>query len=140
MSTSETTVDELDRMISLVQTPTGDAATRRLAAEYRAQLVARGAEAEDRIVALIEAGRAINLPALFDLLAAFGTPRAMQILLVRLIAGPEGVSHAALSALAAHPTPAARGALRSAAQRDDIDPGTRALVLRVLEKMGASQE
>jgi len=32
MSTSETTVDELDRMISLVQTPTGDAATRRLAA------------------------------------------------------------------------------------------------------------
>src|SRR5512139_2864284 len=101
-------MDDLERMISLVQTPTGDAATRRLAVQYRATLVGRGADAEDRIIARIESGRAVNLPALFDVLAAFGTARAAQTLFERLVAGPEGVSHAAAAALATHPTPHAR--------------------------------
>jgi hypothetical protein len=133
-------MDDLERMISLVQTPTGDDATRRLAAQYRATLVGRGADAEDRVIARIESGRAVNLPALFDVLAAFGTTRAAQALFERLIEGPEGVSQAAAAALATYPTPPARDALRRAAERDDIDPETRALVVRLREKLGTAHE
>jgi len=133
-------VDDLDRMISLVQTPSGDAPTRRLVAQYRASLVARGAEAEDRLIALIESGRAVNPPALFDVLAAFGTERAAQTLFDRLIAGPDGVSHAAVAALAAYPTPHARAAMQRASQRSDLDGSTRTLVARVLEQMGRPHE
>jgi hypothetical protein len=119
-------MDEIDRMISLVQTPTGDAATRRLAVQYREAIVAHGSKAEDRIVALITTNRVINPPALYDVLAAFGTPRAAQVLYDRFIAGPEGVSHAAATALAGHPTVHSRAALARAAKNERLDPALRA--------------
>ena len=133
-------MDDLERMISLIQTPTGDEATRRVAAQYGGTLVSRGTEAEDRVISRIESGRATNLPALFEVLAAFGTVRAAQTLFDRLVAGPEGVSHAAAAALATHPTPHARDALRRAAERTDIDPAVRTLVARLRENLGAARE
>ena len=109
-------------------------------AQTRERVVAGVEEAEERVVALIESGRAINLPALFDVLAALRTERAANILFDRLITGPEGVSHAAATALAAHPSPHAREALQRASQRADVDPAVRTFVARLLEKMGTSDE
>lgn len=128
-------MDEIDRMISLVQTPTGDAATRRLAAQYREAIVAQGGKAEDRIIALIAANRVINPPALFDVLAAFGTPRAAQVLLERLVAGPEAVSHAAATALATYPTTHSRETLVRAAQNERLDPALRAWLAKLVRTM-----
>jgi len=61
----------------------------------------------------------------------------MQILLVRLIAGPEGCQpRRVVGPRSSSDAGFARGVAKRGAQRDDIDPGTRALVVRVLEKMG----
>jgi hypothetical protein len=126
--------DEVERLITLIQVPTGDDATLRLRDEYTARLVDQGADAQERIESRIESARATNLPVLMTLLAAFGNERAATFLARKLAAGPEPVALIAAAALAAYDSPSALRELKRCAASQDPAAAKAALsALRVLE-------
>ena len=126
---------EIERLITLIQVPTGDDATLRLRDDYTEKLVGEGAAAQERIESRIESARATNLPVLMTLLAAFGNERAATFLARNLEAGSEPVARIAAAALAAYDSPWALPALRRCAASADLVAAKAALAaLRVLEK------
>lgn len=96
--------DDIERLLALVQNPAGDDAALRLRLTYFRDLVGAGASAEARVSQAVRSGRGANLQVLMDLLAAFESRDAAEVLRERLEAGPEVLSEAAAEALARHPT------------------------------------
>jgi HEAT repeat protein len=126
--------DDVERLISLVQDPSGDDASLRVRAEYVRRLIAVGDDAEERVSYVVKSGVATNLPLLMDVLAAFGSKDAAELLRTKLEAGPEAISEAAANALSRHPTRWAVEALSEGIQSKKVPVVVASLVaLRQVE-------
>ncbi len=128
-------MEDLDLLLTLIQVPTGDAATARLRDQYTGALLGCGEEAERRVASLVQSGTATNMPALMTLLAGFESERAAQILGQALQAGPNTISEAAADALASYPTTFAVEALYEGVRNGRLGIAVPALVaLRRLDR------
>jgi HEAT repeat protein len=126
--------DDVERLISLVQNPSGDDASLRVRAEYVRRLIDIGDEAEERVSHVVKSGVATNLPLLMEVLAAFGSRDAAEVLCAKLEAGPEAISEAAANALSRHPTRWAVEALSEGIQSKKVPVVVASLVaLRQVE-------
>jgi HEAT repeat protein len=95
---------------------------------YVQRLLNIGADAAERVSQAIKSGDATNLPALMDVLAAFGSKDAADVLRTKLEAGPEAISEAAANALSRHPTRWALEALTEGVQSKKVPVVVAALV------------
>lgn len=120
-------MEDLDRMITLIQVPIGDAATARVRDRYTDALLSGGEEAERRVAGLVQSATATNMPALMSLLAAFRSERAAKILGQALQTGPETISEAAADALANYPTIFSLEALYQGVRSDKFEVAVPAL-------------
>lgn len=105
----------IDQHIAWFSQPFGDDASLRQRETAAQALLGYGAAAHQRIVELLQAGRAANPPALIALLPRFGRDDSIPLLqgLVNGDAGPNLLG-AAAQALAQHPSPKAASVLLDA--------------------------